>query len=122
MHPGTHQARSLDGHPLPGGGQVGLSCPGLLAGPPWQGCSLKLVPSRHFDFRHAPDCVRVAENNWPPCRLCGIQMAAAGMPGHEASKTCRYMPLKMFPRPCLSTSARLSPSHTTTTITQLTSP
>ena len=28
MHPGAHRSRGLDGHPLPGDGQVGLSYPG----------------------------------------------------------------------------------------------
>ena len=65
--------------------------PGCTQGRPGKGAGTSWNLRWHFAFRHAPDRVWVAGNNWFPCRLCGIQMAAASTPVHEASKTCRYM-------------------------------
>ena len=60
--------------------------PGCTQGRPGKGAGTSWDLRWHFAFRHGPDRVRVAENNWFPCRLCGIQTAAAGTPAHRARR------------------------------------
>ena len=45
----------------------------------------------HFAYRHPQDTVRVEGMCFEKCHLCGMQVATAGKPSHEASKTCRDM-------------------------------
>ena len=75
-------------------GNWGCLVPGCSQGRPGKGAGSSWDLRWHFAFRDAPGRVRMAGNNWFPCRLCGIQTASAGTPANEASKTCRYMPAR----------------------------